>query len=102
MDSAKGSNSSKPTRGRKSASTTKPRRNSRTKAEVQAFNVGQVHLLIDMMNEFASKLEAPSFEADGDVELTITSDMPGLEAFVQYKLDDLRRQQERLESLWSL
>lgn len=102
MDNPKGSNSSKPTRGRKTASTTKPRRQSSKKADAQTFNVGQVHLLIDLMNEFASKLEAPSFEADGDIELTITSDMPGLESFVQFKLEDLRRQQAHLETLWNL
>lgn len=102
MDSRNPSNSSKPTRGRKTASTSKPRRQTRKKVEAEAFNVGQVHLLLDLMNEFASKLEAPSFEEDGDIELTLTSDMVGLEAFVQFKLSDLRRQQEVLESLYHL
>ena len=102
MDSQKPRNSSKPTRGRKTASTTKPRRTSRKKMEAEAFNVGQVHLLLDLMREHARHLEAPSLEEDGDIELTISSDMPGLEAFVQFKLEGLRRQQEVLEALWSL
>ena len=102
MDSRNSSNPSKPTRGRKTTSTTKPRRKSTKQVEAEAFNVGQVHLLLSLMTEFASKLEAPSFEEDGDIELTLTSDMVGLEAFVQFKLTELRRQQETLEALYAM
>ena len=102
MDNCNPSNPSKPSRGRKTTSTTKPRRQTRKKVEAQSFNVGQVHLLLDLMNEFASKLEAPSFEEDGDIEVTLTSDMPGLEEFVQFKLEVLREQQAVLESLYHL
>lgn len=102
MDSRKPSNSSKPTRGRKAASTTKPRRTARKQVEAEAFNVGQVHLLLDLMREHARHLEAPAIEEDGDIELSLTSEMPGLEAFVQFKLDALRQQQEALESLYNL
>ncbi|MNR93751.1 hypothetical protein D3C72_248120 [compost metagenome] len=102
MDSCNSSNPSKPSRGRKTASTSKPRRQSRKKVEAQSFNVGQVHLLLALMSEFASELEAPSFEEDGDIELTLTSDMPGLEAFVQFKLENLKKQQDVLEALYAL
>lgn len=102
MDSRNPSNSSKPTRGRKTTSTAKPRRKTTKKVEAEAFNVGQVHLLLDLMREFASKIEAPSMEVDGDIELALTSDMVGLEDFVQFKLGELRRQQEVLESLWNM
>ncbi len=102
MDSRNSSNPSKPSRGRKATSTSKPRRQSRKKVETQDFNVGQVHLLLDLMNEFASELEAPSFEEDGDIELTLSSEMAGLEAFVQFKLAELSRQQDVLEALYAL
>jgi hypothetical protein len=102
MDKSNSSNPSKPTRGRKPASAPKPRRKTPKKAEAQDFNVGQVHLLLDLMKEFASDLEAPSFEEDGDIELALTSEMPGLEAFVQFKLENLRQQQDVLEALWNL
>lgn len=102
MESRNSRNPSKPTRGRKTTSASKPRRKAVKQVETQAFNVGQVHLLLDLMAEFASRIEAPSIEEDGDVELTLTSDMEGLEAFVRYKLAELKRQQETLEALYQL
>ncbi len=102
MDSANPSNSSKPTRGKKTAAAAKPRRQTRKQAETQVFNVGQVHMLIDLMNEYSRHVEAPSLEADGDIEMTLTSDMPGLEDFVQFKLAELKRHQDVFESLWNL
>lgn len=102
MESRKPSNSSKTTRGRKAASTAKPRKRTAPVTPEQVFNIGQVHLLIDLMHEFAPDLEVPSLDEDGDVSLTLSSDMPGLEAFMQFKLDQLRRQQEVLEALWNL
>lgn len=100
MDSRNSSNPSKPSRGRKTSTASKARRQPRKNADLPDFNVGQVHLLLDLMHEFAPHLEAPAFDADGDIEVTLSSDMPGLEAFMQYKLEALRRQQESLEALW--
>lgn len=68
-------------------------------SEVQELNPGQIHLLHALAQEFPGDLQG---RLEPTAELVLESQKPGLGDFFLYKLQNLREQQQHLETLLAL
>ncbi|HEY9722733.1 MAG TPA: hypothetical protein V6D47_12030 [Oscillatoriaceae cyanobacterium] len=65
------------------------------------YTPGQLHLLLELMTEFADHLKGDARKVPGISEWTMTSEMPNLLEFIEFELNRLLNAQDRLETLWS-
>ncbi|MBM3268998.1 MAG: hypothetical protein FJZ01_15270 [Candidatus Sericytochromatia bacterium] len=77
-------------------------RRRRKRPEPAPYNPGQVCLLMDLLSEFAGSREVAAVPGGETVAVVLSSDIPHLDTFFEYKMIDLSRQQQRLARLWAL
>ncbi len=77
-------------------------RRRRKAPDLAPYNPGQIRLLMDLLSEFAGKCEIASAPGGAEVSVVLSADIPHLDTFIEYKIGDLVRQQQRLAHLWEL
>lgn len=64
------------------------------------YTPGQLHLLLELIAEFAPHLKGDTRKVPGISEWTLTSEMPNLLEFIEFELNRLLNEQNRLEDVW--
>lgn len=65
-----------------------------------AYSPGQLHLLCELLGEFAVHLEGGVASTAQGLSLALHSEVPHLTAFIEHQLDVLRGRQEKFERLY--
>lgn len=71
-------------------------------ADGVAYTPGQLHMLGELITEFAPHLESDRRGVKGLSEWILTSEVPNLLDFMEHQLQRLREAQADLEALWQL
>lgn len=66
----------------------------------QAYTPGQLYLLRELLIEFSPYLDSEGTRLDGKREWRVSSTLPHLMEFIEYRLEKLRAEQENLDAYW--
>ena len=97
----------RPAKPVKAAKPVKPRKRTTGRGKAVStrpvpYNPGQVRLLEDLLREFAGSREFAHLPNGPDLAFRLSSDIPHLGDFIDYKIHVLAGQQRRLADLWKL